>query len=413
MKKYFLAGFVMLPVLLIAQGKGIHFEHGLTWEQIKAKAKAEKKPVFIDCFTTWCGPCKYMSNNVFTDEKAGEFFNENFISLKLQLDTSAMDNEEVKSWYATAHELGNSFKVAYYPTFIFLNADGEPVHRIVGAADAAQFIEKSAKALQPETQYYTLLNKYKSGDKSVTVLYNLAQASLDAYEMEMAPGIANEYFDMQKDLYSKETLTLMEKVTMHSSDRGFNIMFNNPAQVDAVLGKGASATTTRNIIVQEDVAPYFNQQIGSGGAPDWDILYAMLNKKYGDRAGELCAFSRMLLFKESDMQDSLLVSIPVFMKSYAATLTPELTNSIAWTMFILSNDSTQLQDAAGWCKAILDADNNALYMDTYANLLYKAGQKDEAIIWEQKAVDKAAGTIQGLQENLDKMKSGEKTWQDQ
>ena len=163
--------------------------------------------------------------------------------------------------------------------------------------------------------------------------------------------------------------------------------------------------------MQEDVAPYFYELAGS--PPDWTELYTRLNQKYGNRAGELVSYVRMIFFKENGMQDSLLASIPDYMNSYVSHLQPELLNSIVWTIFEISTNNALLQQAAGWCKTILDEENNALYIDTYANLLYKSGQKEEAIVWEQKAVDKAGDSIQGLKENLDKMKNGEKTWQDQ
>jgi thiol:disulfide interchange protein len=44
--------------------KGIRFEHGLSWAQVKEKAKAENKYIFMDCYATWCGPCKAMDKNV-------------------------------------------------------------------------------------------------------------------------------------------------------------------------------------------------------------------------------------------------------------------------------------------------------------------------------------------------------------
>ena len=70
-----------------AQEKGMHFEHNTTWQKILAKAKAEKKYIFVDCFTTWCGPCKQMSANIFPLKEVGDFYNKNFINVKIQLDT--------------------------------------------------------------------------------------------------------------------------------------------------------------------------------------------------------------------------------------------------------------------------------------------------------------------------------------
>ncbi len=55
---------IALPFYTLAQ-QGMKFEHGITWKEIQAKAKAENKYIFMDAFTTWCGPCKYMAANIF------------------------------------------------------------------------------------------------------------------------------------------------------------------------------------------------------------------------------------------------------------------------------------------------------------------------------------------------------------
>ena len=67
--------FSLIPFVLFAQDKGIHFEHGLSWQQVQAKAKSENKYVFMDCFTTWCGPCRFMSANIFPLQDVGDSMN--------------------------------------------------------------------------------------------------------------------------------------------------------------------------------------------------------------------------------------------------------------------------------------------------------------------------------------------------
>src|SRR5665647_3947559 len=61
-----------------AQDTGIKFEHNSNWQSIVAMAKAKDKYIFVDCFTTWCGPCREMSNNIFPMEEVGNFFNAKF-----------------------------------------------------------------------------------------------------------------------------------------------------------------------------------------------------------------------------------------------------------------------------------------------------------------------------------------------
>jgi thiol-disulfide isomerase/thioredoxin len=111
MKKVFVL-FMLLPFLAQAQtDTGVHFEHNLSWTAIQAKAKAENKYIFIDCFTTWCGPCKYMSTTIFPQKESGDYMNDKFISVKVQLDTTAGDADNIKAWYSDGHDIAVKYGV--------------------------------------------------------------------------------------------------------------------------------------------------------------------------------------------------------------------------------------------------------------------------------------------------------------
>ena len=65
--------------------QGMEFFHG-TLEEAKAKAKEEGKPIFVDAYAVWCGPCKRMAKQVFTTPEAGAFYNANFVNMKLDME---------------------------------------------------------------------------------------------------------------------------------------------------------------------------------------------------------------------------------------------------------------------------------------------------------------------------------------
>ena len=57
---------ILLPIMAqdSISNRGILFED-ISFKEALAKAKAEGKKVFIDCYTQTCGPCKYMMKNIF------------------------------------------------------------------------------------------------------------------------------------------------------------------------------------------------------------------------------------------------------------------------------------------------------------------------------------------------------------
>jgi thioredoxin-related protein len=101
-----------------------------------------------------------MSAKIFPQEASGKYFNDKFISVEVQLDSSKLDNDTTKAWYADAHAIAEQYGVRAYPTFLVFSPDGRPVHRLVGSsASAEEFIARVGVSFDPAKQYYTLLDQ--------------------------------------------------------------------------------------------------------------------------------------------------------------------------------------------------------------------------------------------------------------
>src|SRR5690606_34503620 len=122
MKKLLIAVFSLLAFQQVFAQSGIEFKQ--SWKEALAIAAKEKKLIFMDAYTTWCGPCKKLSKEVFPNEMVGEFFNKNFVSLKMDMEKGE------------GIALAEKFEVNVYPTLLFLNAYGEIVHRTAGFHNA-------------------------------------------------------------------------------------------------------------------------------------------------------------------------------------------------------------------------------------------------------------------------------------
>lgn len=128
--------FVLLCMVLFAGAtlfaQGIRFESG-SWDEALAKAKAENKLLFVDVYTSWCGPCKRMAREVFTRDKVGAYYNSNFVNY--QLDAEKGVGPEVKERYG----------VEAYPTFLFLDGDGKLICKLVGYYGVREWMIETEK----------------------------------------------------------------------------------------------------------------------------------------------------------------------------------------------------------------------------------------------------------------------------
>lgn len=147
-KKVLFTIMTLFWALSLSAQNGVKWENGSIEDAIK-KASRQNKYIFIDCYTKWCKPCRYMEQNVFTTNEAGEYFNKKFINYKMDMEVGD-GLTYVSKYYVSA-----------YPTFIIIQPDGTEVGRVVGGVvDPAKFIEKIENAINPEKNPNLILNKF-------------------------------------------------------------------------------------------------------------------------------------------------------------------------------------------------------------------------------------------------------------
>lgn len=107
---------------------GIQFFKG-SWGEVLAKSKKEQKPIFLDIYATWCGPCKKMVKYTFSDKEVAKYYNANFINLSL-------DGEKDLGLL-----LANKFQITGYPALLFINEEGEVIQQFSGYHNSNQFLK--------------------------------------------------------------------------------------------------------------------------------------------------------------------------------------------------------------------------------------------------------------------------------
>ncbi|OQP67816.1 thioredoxin family protein [Niastella populi] len=414
---------------------GIVWVDNLNWQQVKKKAKKENKYIFVDCHATWCKPCKQMDKEVYANDSVGDLLNANFISVKVQMDSAKADNAFTKSWYKTAREIGATYRVAAYPTYLFFSPDGELVYKESGYKAPDQFILVARDALNPSKQYYVLLKAYKKGKKDFAHMPELIRMSKQLGDSTNYLPLLTDYYSylhsLDKDkLYTKENMEFIASTLDKPDQTPFSLFYPDGSAVDKVMGKeGYAQKVADRVIFKEKANPFLSAAEGKA-EPDWNILYNNTAKDYkADYADRTVLDAKMRWYYFYGDMLKYAIALNDKMEKYGSDTTSSgedfKLNNQAFLIWQQVKDIAELKRIIGWMTGIVRRGENATgfyteywpyYMDTYANLLYKVGETAEALKWQELAVAKGKergidnGTLKTIEENLELMKKGEPTW---
>jgi len=417
----FIIIFLLFLTTIEVHGQGIKFEEWLTWSQVLEKAKQENKYIFVDCFTTWCGPCKAMDRNVYPIEKVGEFFNSKFISVKMQMDKSKSDDSAVKRRYADAQLLEKKFKIFSYPTYLFFSPEGVLVNKDFGLKQPADFIAVGEKALttdknyiDPFEEYNHLMADYRSGKKDYTKMLYMINQSQKAMEWEIGEKLTSDYYQYlqsqpKNKLYTKENLTFIASNIQSSQDTFFHLFFINDQKINKILSNSLFVASALDpVIIREEADPL----LGSEGSavnvipgvvpvaieePDWNKLYKIIKTKYNKEYASRNVLNAKIKWYGNyqwwlQWIASSTEKINKFGVDTANELEDVMLGEVAWKIFLQSDDVNQLESAIKWMDGVCTRSRIVpMYpvWDTYANLLHKIGKTQEALTLEEKALEYA------------------------
>ena len=211
--------------LFRVNAQGVDFRD-LTFQQALEQARKENKLVFMDCYTSWCGPCKSMLNNVFTLPEAGEFMNAAFVCVKFDMEKGE------------GIELRKQFQVRAYPTFFMIRPDGTVQHRLVGGSPWERFRERLARGLNEKTSYYYLDECYRKGKLSPKQYSQYVQALKDAGDGKRVEGVCLEIFGKLSDKAKcrEENWFLFEQ-DMKPADIRFEYLIDHKDDFDRNVGR--------------------------------------------------------------------------------------------------------------------------------------------------------------------------------
>jgi len=217
--KKIISGISIFCAIAISAQEAIQFQE-LPFKDIIAKAKKEKKLVFIDAYASWCGPCKMMEKNVFTQKSVSDYYNTNFINARFDMEKGE------------GRDIASKFGVRSYPTYLFLNGEGELVSRNTGYMEESMFVAMAQDINSPGNKKGSLKDRFANGDKDPEFLTNIMKLNANT-DYDFAKKASERYFQNKKktEELTKDEIGFLLYFVKSSEDTNYTVFASRKAEI--------------------------------------------------------------------------------------------------------------------------------------------------------------------------------------
>ncbi len=329
-----------LIIALGAMAQGVAFEpEGTTLEQASAKAKAENKLIFLDCYTQWCGPCKKMTRDVFPQEEVGAYMNPKFVSIKIDMEGT----------YGAP--LAKKLQIQAYPTFVIFNADAQEISRFLGYHAADDFI-KVVEEKSADNASTALEQRWKAGDRDPQFLMEYLQTLTASYKGDEANAVAEAILEGKEETFAADSTLRM--IFFRNINNPFAKSFVYTAQHPEALSAAVGEMPVK-MKIQNVLSGFQRQLINEADGT------ATLDE---DAFGRYQALLAVLGVKNADhYRLSTLITLSEKQKNYDAYLN--------YIREYLSNPNLDADDMqlANWTKPFADPNAETKYKEQMKSIL--------------------------------------------
>lgn len=210
-----LIGLCTLPAAAQTDFRHISFDEALQ------AAKKEKKHVFIDFYTDWCGPCKRMAREVFPQKSVGDFMNARFVCLKLNAEKEGVD-------------LAKQYGVRAYPTYYVIDADGKQLMTASGSMAPDEFVAKIESGLNPDHSPERMKQLYAEGKRTPDLVNHYALYLMEQRREAEGFKVIDDYFNSLSDKkrLSADNAFLFTRYTLNLDNDRARFMVANHDRFD-------------------------------------------------------------------------------------------------------------------------------------------------------------------------------------
>ncbi|KQR92575.1 disulfide isomerase [Chryseobacterium sp. Leaf180] len=218
MTKIFSVLLLSFAFICKAQGE-MKFEE-IPFKELIAKAKKENKLVFIDAYASWCGPCKMMERNIFPKKTVGDVYNKSFVNARIDMEKGE------------GREIAQKYGVRSYPTYLFLNGDGELISQNFGYMEESAFIAMANDLNSPDNKKGSLKDRFAAGENDSEFLINIMRLNSSS-DFDFAKKASERYFDNKKktDEFTKDDVGLLLYFLKSPEDKNYRVFTERKADI--------------------------------------------------------------------------------------------------------------------------------------------------------------------------------------
>jgi thiol-disulfide isomerase/thioredoxin len=343
------------------------------WQDIVTMSRQENKVIFLDAYASWCGPCKWMAANMFTNDSIADYYNRTFICASFDMEKGE------------GIDLRKKYAVRAYPSLVFIDTAGNMIHERVGAPQRVQdYFEMGSVALHPSEGLAAYMKRYEAGENTPQFVQTYLTRMAEAY-MPVEP-VMKKYFSTQKEseLSNRANWNIMYRYVYDINDPLFNFLLKHKSE----FIKAYTVDSVNNKI--SDVFLYsLRGALQKPTAAKADSLYKSMKEKVkatGFEGADKVIFTTDLQYFQmrGKNKEFLELASKDLDKYYANDF--NMLSNISWMVSSITSDTIYMKQALAWSKRSVSLREEPNNLSVYATLLFKMGNKSEAVEQEKKAI---------------------------
>ena len=391
------------------------------WSDLIKKAQTQDKYIYIYCTTTEKSGSDYLNQYLFFAKDIKKFVTSKFLLLNLKMDTYHESGYMfTKVSQSFLDSLKKQFTIFHTPTHLIFSKTGKVLNKQVYNMDTTEVVKYLKDVLNGKRQVYTLIEEFKQGNRKPEFIqrlyYSLSLASDQIFRVQDSINVLQKFIDAYpaKKLYNKDNGKIILEFAEEVDDVCFKNLFTNKNEWYKVFDKKTIDAKIIEVLYEklDFIALGYRLRKKTNGIEQAKVEYIKKYKVYNEYDSiVLCRASTNYYYDKNNVTE-FLKSIHSYLDNIGNFEEKiDNVNSYSWQVFKSSDDHSLLERIFNWSAERLKKSNNAFYLDTYANLLYKLGQTNEAMKYETKAIKLATGKyIDEFKATLLKMQQNEKTW---